>query len=114
MDECKAMGIATLSPDVNESYTGFGVNKKGEIRFGLGAIKGIGMAAAEAIIEERTTNGPYLDIYDFAQRLNFSQCNRKCLESLVLAGAFDSFADIQREQYFEEENGVTFLDSLIQ
>ena len=114
MYECKAMGIATLSPDVNESYTGFGVNKKGEIRFGLGAIKGIGMAAAEAIIEERTTNGPYLDIYDFAQRLNFSQCNRKCLESLVLAGAFDSFADIQREQYFEEENGVTFLDSLIQ
>ena len=114
MDECKAMGIATLSPDINESYVGFGVNKKGEIRFGLGAIKGMGMAAADSIVNERKNNGPYLDIYDFVQRLNFSQCNRKCLESLVLSGAFDCFSDIKREQYFEETNGTPFLDKLLQ
>ena len=84
MDECKSMGIATLGPDVNESYLKFGVNKKGEIRFGLAAIKGMGDAAAEAIINEREKNGPYKTIFDFAQRISFSNVNRKAFESLAL------------------------------
>ena len=80
MDECKAMGIDTLGPDVNESYQKFGVNKKGEIRFGLAAIKGMGDGVAQAIIDEREKNGPYKDIFDFVQRINFGQVNRKAIE----------------------------------
>ncbi len=113
MDECKAMGIATLGPDVNESYLKFGVNKKGEIRFGLAAIKGMGDAAAEAIIHEREKNGPYKDIFDFAQRINFSNVNRKAFESLALSGGFDSFG-IAREDFFgENSKGEMFLDTLV-
>ena len=91
MDECKAMGIDTLGPDVNESYQKFGVNKKGEIRFGLAAIKGMGDGVAQAIIDERENNGPYKDIFDFVQRINFGQVNRKAIEALALSGGFDSF-----------------------
>ncbi|MBQ9232360.1 MAG: DNA polymerase III subunit alpha, partial [Prevotella sp.] len=113
MDECKAMGIATLGPDVNESYLKFGVNKKGEIRFGLAAIKGMGDAVAEAIIGEREKNGPYKSIFDFAQRVNFSNVNRKAFESLALSGGFDSFG-IAREDFFAENNkGEMFLDTLV-
>ena len=99
MDECKAMGIATLGPDVNESYQKFGVNKKGEIRFGLAAIKGLGDGVALAIIEEREKNGPYKDLFDFVQRVNFSQVNRKAFEALALSGGFDSFG-LRREDFF--------------
>ena len=99
MDECKALGIATLGPDVNESYLKFGVNKKGEIRFGLAAIKGMGDGAAVAIIDEREKNGPYKDVYDFAQRVSLSAVNRKAFETLALSGAFDSFG-YRREQFF--------------
>ena len=113
MDECKSMGIATLGPDVNESYEKFGVNHHGEIRFGLGAIKGMGDSAASAIIEEREKNGPYKDIYDFAQRVSFSSVNRKAFESLALSGGFDSFG-IRREDYFAQNNkGEQFLDILV-
>ena len=113
MDECKAMGIATLGPDVNESYQKFGVNKKGEIRFGLAAVKGMGNAAAEAIIDERTKNGPYKDIFDFAQRVNMSAVNRKAYESLALCGGFDSFG-ITRERFFGlNAKGEMFLDTLV-
>ena len=113
MDECKAMGIATLGPDVNESYQKFGVNKKGEIRFGLAAIKGLGDSAAQAIIDEREKNGPYKDIYDFAQRVPFSSVNRKAYESLALSGGFDGFG-IRREAFFAENNkGEAFLDTLV-
>ncbi len=114
MDECSSLGVKTLGPDVNESFSNFGVNKKGEIRFGLAAIKGIGESAAEAIIEERKNNGPYKDIYDFAQRVSFSQVNRRCYESLVASGAFDSFG-LAREQYMEIANkqGDKFLDTLV-
>ena len=113
MDECKAMGIATLGPDVNESYLKFGVNKKGEIRFGLAAIKGMGDNAAEAIIQEREKNGVYKSIFDFAQRINFSCVNRKAFESLALSGGFDSFG-IAREDFFAENNkGEVFLDTLV-
>ncbi len=113
MDECKAMGIATLGPDVNESYTKFGVNKKGEIRFGLAAIKGMGDSVAHAIIDEREKNGPYKSIFDFAQRINFSCVNRKAFESLALSGGFDSFG-IPRENFFGlNSKGEVFLDTLV-
>ncbi|MBR6121415.1 MAG: DNA polymerase III subunit alpha [Prevotella sp.] len=113
MDECKQMGIDTLGPDVNESYLKFGVNKKGEIRFGLAAIKGLGDAAAEAIIREREENGPYESIFDFAQRISFSNVNRKAFESLALSGGFDSFG-IRREAFFAENaKGEMFLDTLV-
>ena len=113
MDECKQMGIATLGPDVNESYLKFGVNKKGEIRFGLAAIKGMGDGAAEAIIREREENGPYKDIFDFAQRVNSANVNRKAYESLALSGGFDGFG-IRREAFFAENSkGEMFLDTLV-
>ena len=113
MDECKAMGIATLGPDVNESYQKFGVNQKGEIRFGLAAIKGLGDNAALAIIGEREKNGPYQDIYDFAQRIPFASVNRKAFESLALSGGFDGFG-IRREAFFAENGkGEVFLDTLV-
>ena len=113
MDECKQMGIATLGPDVNESYEKFGVNHHGEIRFGLAAIKGMGDGVAQAIIMEREQNGPFKDIYDFVQRINFSAVNRKALESLALSGGFDSFG-IRREDYFDTNaKGEMFLDTLV-
>ncbi len=113
MDECKAMGIETLGPDVNESYQKFGVNKKGEIRFGLAAIKGIGDGVAQAIIDEREQNGPFKDIFDFVQRVNFSQVNRKAFESLALSGGFDSFG-IRREDFFAQNTkGETFIDTIM-
>ena len=113
MDECKLMGIATLGPDVNESYLKFGVNHKGEIRFGLAAIKGMGDAAANAIINEREQNGPYRDIFDFAQRISFANVNRKAFESLALSGGFDSFG-IRRESFFAQNaKGEVFLDTLV-
>ena len=113
MDECKRMKIDTLGPDVNESYEKFGVNHHGQIRFGLGAIKGMGDSAAQAIIAEREKNGPYKDIFDFAQRVSFSSVNRKAFESLALSGGFDSFG-IRREDYFATNNkGEMFLDTLV-
>ena len=114
MDECRAMGIPTLGPDVNESRGKFSANKKGEIRFGISAIKGVGGAAAESIIKEREKNGPYKNIFDFIQRVNLSNCNRKCVESLVLSGGFDSFAEIKREDFFAKNNkGDMFIDTLM-
>ena len=113
MDECKQMGIATLGPDVNESYLKFGVNHKGEIRFGLAAIKGLGDGAAQAIITEREKNGPYKDIFDFCQRVPNSSLNRKGYESLALSGGFDGFG-IRREVFFAQNNkGEMFLDTLV-
>ena len=113
MDECKQMGIDTLGPDVNESYQKFGVNHKGEIRFGLAAIKGLGDSAAQAIIDEREANGPYKTIFDFAQRVSFANVNRKAYESLALSGGFDSFG-IRREEFFATNaKGEMFLDTLV-
>ena len=113
MDECKSLGIATLGPDVNESHLKFGTNKKGEIRFGLAAIKGMGDAAAEAIINERAKNGPYKNIFDFAQRVPMTAVNRKAFESLALSGGFDSFG-IPRENFFASDSkGNMFLDTLV-
>ena len=113
MDECKQMGIATLGPDVNESYQKFGVNHHGEIRFGLAAIKGMGDNVAQSIIDEREKNGPYKDIFDFVQRINFNQVNRKAFEALALSGGFDSFG-IRREDFFVQNNkGETFIDTIM-
>uniref|UniRef100_UPI003FF00358 DNA polymerase III subunit alpha n=1 Tax=Prevotella sp. TaxID=59823 RepID=UPI003FF00358 len=112
MSECQAMGIPCLGPDVNESQRKFSANKKGEIRFGLSAIKGMGEAAAINIIEEREKNGPYKDIYDFVQRVNLSAVNRKALESLALSGGLDSFG-IRRESYFGETPKGTFIEILL-
>ncbi len=113
MDECRSLGIKTLGPDVNESHEKFGTNQHGEIRFGLSGIKGMGEAAAISIIGEREKNGPYTGIFDFAQRVNFSNVNRKAFESLVLSGAFDSFG-MRREQYFSyNAKGDIFLDALV-
>ena len=113
MEECKALKIATLGPDVNESQIGFGVNKHGEIRFGLSAIKGMGASAADSIVRERMENGPYKDIYDFAERVDLSNVNRKAFESLAYSGGFDSFG-LQREQYFAvTTKGDLFLDTIV-
>lgn len=113
MDECKAMGIACLGPDVNESRQKFSVDSHGAIRFGLAAIKGIGDAAAQAIIDERTQNGQYKDIFDFAGRINLSSVNRKAFESLTLSGGFDSL-NIKRESYFgKDAKGYVFIDTIL-
>ncbi|MGY6563077.1 MAG: DNA polymerase III subunit alpha [Luteibaculaceae bacterium] len=112
MEECKRMGIKVLGPDVNESNLKFTVNDKGEIRFGLGAIKGVGEHAVESIVAERKENGKYNDIYDFMKRIDARFVNKKCLESLVLAGGFDCFNEVKRHQYFAEAGRGTFLELL--
>ena len=117
MDECRAMKIRVLNPDVNESDFKFAVNKDGDIRFGLNAIKGVSSSAVEAIIREREENGPYKDIYDFCERvpMNASGVNRKTMESLIFSGAFDSFG-LRREHYLapmEVGNDDNFMMALI-
>ena len=112
MDECKALGIATLGPEINESVFNFGVNKKGEIRFGLAAIKGMSEAASNAIIKEREENGPYSSVYDLLERVPATAINKKAMECLVIAGALDSFG-IQREQYLAPNGNDTFISTLL-
>jgi len=106
MEECKRMGLKVLGPDINESLKGFAVNKKGEIRFGLGGLKGVGEAAIESIIHERK-NGAYKDVFDFIKRVNQRTVNKKSIESLAYSGAFDCFKDIHRAQYFYVPAGDT-------
>ena len=115
MDECKRMGLSLLVPDVNESSRSFAVNKKGQIRFGLGAIKGVGDAAVDAIVEERQKNGEYADIFDFVSRINVRQVNKKSLESLALAGAFDCFPEVERSQYFslDPQDNTNFIEKIV-
>jgi DNA polymerase-3 subunit alpha len=112
MEEAKRMGIPVLGPDVNESHYQFAVNKKGEIRFGLGAVKGVGEGAVHAIVEEREKGGPFVSIFDLSRRINLKAANRKTFESLAYAGAFDSFS-LSRSQYFFAENGATFLEKAL-
>jgi DNA polymerase-3 subunit alpha len=114
MDECQSMGLEVKGPDVNESELNFTVNTKGEIRFGLGGIKGVGEGAVEAIVNERRKNGPYTSIFDFLERVNLSSCNKKTMESLALSGAFDCFEDVTREQFFAENSkGEQVMETLI-
>ncbi len=115
IDETRRMGIPVLSPDVNESAYNFAVNKHGEIRFGMGAVKGVGENAVNAIIEERKANGPYSNIFDLARRVNLRTVNRRSLEALVMAGACDTFENTHRAQYFQKENGdgLSFLEKVL-
>lgn len=113
MDECKSMKISVKGPDINESYKNFSANRAGEIRFGLGGIKTVGVNAVEAIISEREANGPFKSVYDFFERVNLSACNRRTIEALVLAGCFDSFKEISREDFFTRNSkDETFTEVL--
>jgi DNA polymerase-3 subunit alpha len=114
MEECRKQGIPVLGPDINESQTNFTVNKRGEIRFGFSGIKGLGEAAIDNIVSERKANGPFQDIYEFIQRVNLRTVNKKTLESLVWAGALDTFEAIDRSQYFlANDKNITFIEALI-
>jgi DNA polymerase-3 subunit alpha len=114
MDECRNLGIIVMGPDVNESNLNFTTNKNGNIRFGLGGVKGVGAGAVEQIIKERETNGAFIGIFDFIERVNLSACNRKNIEGLALAGAFDNFPEIKREQFFAvNSKGEQFSEILI-
>lgn len=113
MEECQRMGLSVLGPDINESLKGFSVNKEGIVRFGLNAIKGVGEAAVEDVIAEREKNGLYSNVFDFIGRVNQRTVNKKSLEGLVLAGAFDCFKDLHRAQYFHTADGITGLDRIV-
>jgi DNA polymerase-3 subunit alpha len=115
LDECRRMGLRVLGPDVNESGLNFAVNKNKEIRFGLKALKGMGDAAADSLLTERTENGPYSNIFDFIKRVNLRTVNKSSMEALAQGGAFDSFEGMHRAQFFTKESNedVTFLEKLI-
>ncbi|MBQ9591638.1 MAG: DNA polymerase III subunit alpha [Paludibacteraceae bacterium] len=113
MTECKRMGIKVLEPDVNESGMDFTVNAEGNIRFGLGGIKGVGASAVESILACRSKDGFFTDIYNFLERVNLQSCNRKTLESLGLAGAFDSLPNGYRELYFQRDNGKIAFNEIL-
>ncbi|MEM9001632.1 MAG: DNA polymerase III subunit alpha [Bacteroidota bacterium] len=114
MEECKRMGLDVLGPDVNESYYKFAVNKNNAIRFGMGAIKGVGRSAVESIVEERKANGHYRSVFDMVKRVDLRSANKKAFENLTLAGGFDSFVNTQRAQYFHDEgDGVPFLEKVM-
>ena len=117
MTECKRMGIRVLGPDVNESMPRFSANKSGDVRFGLAAIKGVGEAAVNSIIEERTKNGRFKSMLDFVERIDYSLVNKKCLENIAYAGGFDSISDFSRCKFFgidvRDSNGTTYLEQLM-
>ena len=110
MEECKRMGIKVLGPDVNESFYKFAVNKKGEIRFGLGAVKGVGEGAVEAIVKERKENGNYQSLFDFVKRIDLKAFNKRAFESVIYAGGFDSFGHSRSVYFFEDNNGLAFFE----
>lgn len=112
MEECRRMGLKVLGPDVNESYYKFAVNDKGEVRFGMGGIKGVGQGPVRAIIDERKENGPFTSFFDMVRRVSLKDCNKRVMESLAYAGAFDGFGDLHRAQYFgEDEKGRTLIEN---
>jgi len=111
MEECKRMELPVFGPDLNESFLKFSVNDDGAVRFGMAAVKGVGAGAVRAIIKEREANGNYTSIFDLAKRVDLRAANKKSFDSLVKAGAFDSFEDTHRAQYFyTDEKGLTFLE----
>ncbi|MFD0796262.1 DNA polymerase III subunit alpha [Maribacter chungangensis] len=114
MEECKRMGLDVLGPDVNESYYKFAVNQEGAVRFGMGAVKGVGRAAVETIVEHRKKDGPYHSVFDLAKRIDLRSANKKAFENLAVAGGFDSFGTTHRAQYFHTEgDNITFLEKVI-
>ena len=113
MGECKRMKLQVLGPDLNESYFKFSVNKDNAIRFGMGAVKGVGASAVKAIVDERKANGSYKSIFDLSQRVDLRAANKKAFDGLTAAGAFDSF-DINRAQYFYDNgDGITFIEKIL-
>ena len=112
MEECKRMGLTVLGPDVNESFYKFAVNKKGEIRFGLGAVKGVGEAAVETIVNERKENGNYSSIFDFVKRVDLKAFNKRAFESVIYAGGFDSFGHGRSSFFVEDINGTAFFEKI--
>ncbi|NKI25347.1 DNA polymerase III subunit alpha [Arenibacter sp. 6A1] len=114
MEECKRMGLEVLGPDVNESFYKFAVNNEGAVRFGMGAVKGVGRGAVETIVANREKDGHYKSVFDMAKRIDLRAANKKAFENLALAGGFDSFGDAHRAQYFHDEgDGVTFLEKIM-
>ncbi len=114
MEECKRSGIEVLGPDINESYYKFSVNKQGAVRFGMGAIRGVGEGAVKAIVNERKKNGNFSSIFDVTKRVDLRAANKKAFDGLVLAGGFDSFQTANRSQYFAlDEKGLTFIEKAI-
>src|SRR5680860_259610 len=114
MEECKRMGLEVLGPDVNESYYKFAVNQAGAVRFGMGAIKGVGRSAVETIVANRKKDGSFKSVFDMAKRIDLRAANKKAFESLAVAGGFDSFGAVHRAQYFKDEgDGVTFLEKVV-
>ncbi|MCK0155688.1 DNA polymerase III subunit alpha [Cellulophaga sp. F20128] len=114
MEECKRMGLEVLGPDVNESYYKFAVNDAGAVRFGMGAVKGVGRGAVETIVENRKEEGPFKSVFDLAKRIDLRAANKKAFENLTLAGGFDSFGDSHRAQYLHQEgDGITFLEKVM-
>ena len=114
MEECKRMGLEVLGPDVNESYYKFAVNKNGAVRFGMGAIKGVGRGAVETIVANRKEEGHFKSVFDMAKRIDLRAANKKAFENLAVAGGFDSFGGTHRAQYFHDEgDGITFLEKVI-
>ncbi|MFM8373495.1 MAG: DNA polymerase III subunit alpha [Bacteroidota bacterium] len=113
LEECKRMGLNVKGPDVNESMINFGVNKRGEIRYGMGSVKGVGEAAVESLIEERKKSGPFRDLFDFMRRCNLRTINKRVMENLVYAGAFDGFGLPRATFFTEDEKEVPFLERLL-
>ncbi|MGZ0015337.1 DNA polymerase III subunit alpha [Yeosuana sp. AK3] len=114
MEECKRMKLNVLGPDVNESYYKFSVNKDYAVRFGMGAVKGVGHGAVKTIVENRKEHGHYKSIFDFAKRIDLRAANKKAFENLALAGGFDCFTETHRAQYFHNDgDGITFLEKAI-
>ncbi|MFH4966875.1 DNA polymerase III subunit alpha [Gaetbulibacter sp. M240] len=114
MEECKRMKLPVLGPDVNESYYKFSVNKEGAVRFGMGAIKGVGHGAVKTIVENRKDDGPYSSIFDLTKRIDLRAANKKAFENLALAGGLDCFNKTHRAQYFHDDgDGITFLEKAI-
>jgi DNA polymerase-3 subunit alpha len=114
MEECKRMKLDVLGPDVNESFYKFSVNKDNAVRFGMGAIKGVGYGAVVTIVDNRKKDGHYKSIFDFAKRIDLRAANKKAFENLVLAGGFDGFKETHRAQYFHNDgDGITFLEKAI-
>ena len=114
MDDCKHLGIDVLGPDVNESYKKFTVNKKGQIRFGLMAIRGLGEGPADEILRERKENGPFKDVFDFVERVNLNTVNKRVIEAMVLSGGFDNISEFKRSDFFKQTaEGQTFIEALL-